>query len=87
VHLVRAKVDDGPILAQAAVPVLEGDSVETLAARVLAAEHRLYAHALALYATKGAWRERVRAQVPVNQEKALFSPPLAEQNPTCSGSD
>jgi phosphoribosylglycinamide formyltransferase-1 len=87
VHLVRAKVDDGPILAQAAVPVLEGDSVETLSARVLAAEHRLYAHALALYATKGAWRERAKAQVPVNQEKALFSPPLMEQNPTCSGSD
>jgi phosphoribosylglycinamide formyltransferase-1 len=79
VHLVRAEVDDGPIIAQAAVPVLEGDSAETLAARVLTAEHRLYAHALALFAAgdvaAGLHREH-KAQVTVNQEKALFSPPL-----------
>jgi phosphoribosylglycinamide formyltransferase-1 len=80
VHLVRPEVDDGPIIAQAAVPVLPGDSPETLAARVLAAEHRLYAHALALFAASdvaaGLHGERT-AQVTVNQEKALFSPPLA----------
>jgi len=47
VHLVRAGVDDGPILAQAAVPVLEDDTESTLAARVLAQEHRIYPAALA----------------------------------------
>jgi phosphoribosylglycinamide formyltransferase-1 len=47
VHLVRPGVDDGPILAQAAVPVLPGDSEATLAARVLEQEHRIYPAALA----------------------------------------
>ncbi|BDG73847.1 phosphoribosylglycinamide formyltransferase [Roseomonas fluvialis] len=47
VHLVSAGVDEGPILAQAAVPVLPGDDEATLAARVLAEEHRLYPAALA----------------------------------------
>lgn len=47
VHLVRAEVDQGPILAQAAVPVEDGDTPDTLAARVLAAEHRLYPAAVA----------------------------------------
>jgi phosphoribosylglycinamide formyltransferase-1 len=47
VHLVRHGVDDGPILAQAAVPVLEGDTQASLAARVLAEEHRIYPAALA----------------------------------------
>ena len=47
VHLVTEALDDGPILAQAAVPVLPGDSAAALAARVLAQEHRLYPAALA----------------------------------------
>lgn len=47
VHLVTAGVDEGPILAQAAVPVLPGDTEAVLAARVLAQEHRLYPAALA----------------------------------------
>lgn len=42
VHEVTAILDDGPILGQARVPVLEGDSPEALAARVLVEEHRLY---------------------------------------------
>ena len=42
VHIVRPELDDGPILAQAAVPVLEGDTADTLAARILEQEHRLY---------------------------------------------
>ncbi len=50
VHFVRAAVDEGPIIAQAAVPVLAGDTAETLAERVLCAEHRLYPAALALVA-------------------------------------
>jgi formyltetrahydrofolate-dependent phosphoribosylglycinamide formyltransferase len=47
VHLVTAEVDAGPILAQAAVPVLPGDTEELLAARVLAQEHAIYPVALA----------------------------------------
>lgn len=47
VHLVTAGVDEGPILDQARVPVLAGDTPETVAARVLAAEHALYPRALA----------------------------------------
>ena len=46
VHLVTDVMDAGPILAQAAVPVLPGDTAEVLAARVLAQEHRLYPLAL-----------------------------------------
>jgi phosphoribosylglycinamide formyltransferase-1 len=53
VHFVDAEVDAGPIIAQAAGPVLGTDTAETLAARVLAAEHRLYPHALALVAAGG----------------------------------
>ncbi len=47
VHLVTAGVDEGPILDQARVPVLKGDTPEALAARVLEAEHDLYPAALA----------------------------------------
>jgi phosphoribosylglycinamide formyltransferase 1 len=50
VHFVVPETDAGPILAQAAVPVHGDDNAETLAARVLAAEHRLYPLALALVA-------------------------------------
>jgi folate-dependent phosphoribosylglycinamide formyltransferase PurN len=46
VHLVTAGVDEGPILAQAAVPVLPEDTEASLAARVLAEEHKLYPAAL-----------------------------------------
>ena len=51
VHLVTEGIDEGPILAQATVPVLPDDDVETLAARVLVREHELYPHALADCAT------------------------------------
>lgn len=50
VHFVRAAMDEGPIVAQAAVPVLEGDTPDTLAARILVEEHKLYPHALRLVA-------------------------------------
>ncbi len=48
VHLVDEGVDSGPILLQRTVPVEDGDTPETLAARVLAEEHRLYPKALEL---------------------------------------
>ncbi len=51
VHLVRAEVDDGPIIAQAVVSVRPDDTEDSLAARVLAAEHRCYPMALELLAS------------------------------------
>lgn len=59
VHQVVPEVDAGPIIAQAAVPVLDGDTPETLAARVLRQEHRLYPHALQLVADTLLGRDRI----------------------------
>jgi phosphoribosylglycinamide formyltransferase-1 len=50
VHFVRAEMDSGPIIAQAAVPVLPTDDEDRLAARVLEAEHRVYPLALSMVA-------------------------------------
>ncbi len=50
VHFVTAAVDAGPIIVQETVPVETGDTAETLAARVLAAEHRIYPQAVRLIA-------------------------------------
>lgn len=52
VHYVTEELDGGPVIAQAEVPVLPGDTPETLAARVLAEEHRLYPKALAMAANR-----------------------------------
>lgn len=52
VHLVTEGMDEGPILGQARVPVLPGDTDETLAARVLEQEHKLYPAMLAALASK-----------------------------------
>ncbi|MBG6200831.1 phosphoribosylglycinamide formyltransferase-1 [Labrenzia sp. EL_13] len=51
VHFVSAEMDDGPIIVQGAVPVLDHDSPDTLAARVLDVEHKIYPKALELVAT------------------------------------
>jgi phosphoribosylglycinamide formyltransferase-1 len=51
VHFVRHDVDSGPIIAQARVPVLKNDTPDTLARRVLDAEHKIYPKALALVAS------------------------------------
>jgi len=48
VHFVDEQMDHGPIIAQAVVPVYDDDTVETLSARILAEEHRLYVRAVAL---------------------------------------
>jgi phosphoribosylglycinamide formyltransferase-1 len=50
VHFVRPAMDDGPIIVQAVVPVLDGDDEEALAARVLAKEHEIYPLAVRLIA-------------------------------------
>jgi phosphoribosylglycinamide formyltransferase-1 len=51
VHFVDHEVDHGPIVLQASVPVLDDDSVESLSARILEAEHAIYPQALDLLAT------------------------------------
>jgi len=48
VHIVDEGMDTGPIVRQAVVPVLDGDTVETLSARILAEEHRIYSEAVCL---------------------------------------
>jgi phosphoribosylglycinamide formyltransferase-1 len=77
VHFMRLEMDTGPIIAQAAVPVLSGDTAETLAGRVLAAEHKIYPQALALVASGRAIvrDEKVVIAEDVNQQSPLFSPP------------
>jgi phosphoribosylglycinamide formyltransferase-1 len=80
VHVVRPELDSGPIIAQAAVPVLDGDSAESLGARVLAAEHLLYPHALALFASGKAIVQGERVvggRQSINQGTPLYWPPLA----------
>lgn len=65
VHFVSAEMDDGPIIIQGAVPVLDDDTAETLAARVLSVEHQIYPKALA-YVASG--RTKVMDQRVVVQE-------------------
>jgi phosphoribosylglycinamide formyltransferase 1 len=48
VHIVDEGMDTGPIVLQAVVPVLDGDTVDTLSARILAEEHRIYSEAICL---------------------------------------
>jgi phosphoribosylglycinamide formyltransferase 1 len=80
VHFVRAEVDTGPIVAQAAVPVHPGDTPESLGARVLEAEHHLYPHALKLVSTGEVRVEdgHVVGTTQIRPRLPLFSPPLDE---------
>ncbi len=68
VHYVRAEMDSGPTILQAAVPVLPGDTPDDLAARVLAEEHRIYPEALALVAS---------GRARVENEAVILAAPLA----------
>ncbi len=76
VHFVRAAVDAGPIIVQAAVPVLDDDSEASLAARILAAEHRIYPLALRLIAEGRVHiqDERVRIDRPAPPPPPLIYP-------------
>lgn len=78
VHFVTEEMDSGPIVAQAAVPVLEGDTADTLSDRILVAEHRLYPHALALVASGRVKMVDGRAVLSGAEDAAaqLFSPQL-----------
>ncbi|MEE8332858.1 MAG: phosphoribosylglycinamide formyltransferase [Alphaproteobacteria bacterium] len=76
VHFVRPDMDAGPIIVQAAVPVHPGDDAESLAARVLTAEHECYPRALALVASGHARviDERVEIDGKVTPENLLINP-------------
>jgi phosphoribosylglycinamide formyltransferase-1 len=55
VHIVNCDLDAGPIVLQAVVPVLDADTADTLAARILGEEHRIYPQAIQLM-LDGGWR-------------------------------
>ncbi len=77
VHFVTDKVDEGPIIMQAAVPVLDGDTAETLSARILAQEHRIYPKAVQLFAEGRLAVEGRRVRIlggPEDSKDALLSP-------------
>lgn len=79
VHYVREEMDDGPIIGQAAVPVLPGDTPDTLAERVLAAEHLLYPACVRMVVEGRApvRRDHVMLDAPDLQGSPLFMPPAA----------
>ena len=81
VHVVDEGTDTGPIVIQAAVPVLDGDTEETLSARILVQEHRCYPRAIALWA-EGRVRiegRRVRiAGASGRPDRAIASPELSD---------
>ena len=62
VHFVDEDLDAGPIILQAAVPVEDGDSEETLSARILCEEHRIYSEAISIVLS-GSWSLRGRRVV------------------------
>jgi len=83
VHLVTADMDAGPIVLQAAVPVLADDDEASLSARILAAEHQCYPKALAWLAADqvmvcenedGGYQVRLRQRDTTREQGALFSP-------------
>ena len=77
VHFVRADMDSGPIICQAAVPIIDGDDADSLAARILVAEHRIYPHALALVAgdrvSVDGMRVTIRHDKPVADDAQLVN--------------
>jgi phosphoribosylglycinamide formyltransferase 1 len=82
VHFVNAAVDNGPIIAQAVVPVQPGDTEERLAARVLAEEHRIYPQVIRWFC-EGRIQLGRNGTVTVDTERAgdraLISPPVEEK--------
>ena len=79
VHFVTHELDGGPIVAQAAVPVLGHDTIEALAARILAVEHQLYPLAVKMVASGAACMSGNRVvrdakSTPIKQNCSLFWP-------------
>jgi phosphoribosylglycinamide formyltransferase-1 len=78
VHFVTAALDHGPVVIQAAVPVLDADTEETLAARILRQEHRIYPQAIRWFAEDRLRLDGGRVRVAAMQadESALIAPEL-----------
>ena len=79
VHFVNEECDEGPIIIQAVVPVFPDDTGETLAARILEQEHRIYPRAIQLYAEgrlKVIGRKVLVESLPKEDSQALIQPPL-----------
>ncbi|WAJ30468.1 phosphoribosylglycinamide formyltransferase [Antarcticirhabdus aurantiaca] len=72
VHFVTEVMDEGPIIAQAAIAVLPGDTPDALAARLIRAEHRLYAEALRLVAS---------GRARMSGDRAVLSAPETQSGP------
>ncbi len=75
VHLVTAELDDGPVLGQTAVAIVPGDTADSLAARVLIAEHQLYSRCLAQLVSRATSPEWLTAQV---RSRAMALPEAEE---------
>ncbi len=73
VHFVRADMDSGPIICQAAVPVLDDDNADSLATRILTAEHQIYPRAVALVAGDQVQVEGMRVRIS-DGDLALLNP-------------
>jgi phosphoribosylglycinamide formyltransferase 1 len=79
VHIVDEKTDHGPIIIQAAVPVYSDDTVESVAERILAEEHRIYPEAVCLFAEGRIRIEGRRARIADEEplaDRALVNPAL-----------
>lgn len=78
VHFVRSEMDAGPIILQAAVPVLPNDDAHSLAARILTAEHQCYPSAVRLIAENQATVKDDKVVTPLgnNSSQSLFNPPV-----------
>lgn len=80
VHFADAGVDTGPVIIQAVVPVFTDDTADTLAARILKEEHRIYPQAIQLYAAGRlafSGRKVIIKECPVMPELAVHNPPLS----------
>jgi phosphoribosylglycinamide formyltransferase-1 len=77
VHYVVPEMDEGPIVAQAAVPVLDGDTAETLGARVLSQEHVIYPRALRLVASGAVHVEGNRVLGALTQSSDVLALPYS----------
>ena len=82
-HFVTPTLDHGPIVVQAAVPVLDGDDATALAARVLEQEHRIYPLAVRWFAEGRLRLEdgRVRLDAPQEYASCLIAPQVTWRGP------
>ena len=79
VHFVNEECDEGPIIIQAAVPVFPGETEESLSARILKEEHRIYPRAIQLYSEgrlQVVGRKVLVNRLGIEKDQALIYPPL-----------